>query len=69
MKEGIFMFVFNLSLNKNKISKIILVISCILVLFILIFACIKIFGNNTTFNVGRDVLELMINSNLLMLLN
>ena len=50
------MFVFNLSLNKNKISKIILVISCILVLFILVFACIKIFGTNTTFSVN-DKLE------------
>ena len=49
------MFVFNLSLNKNRISKIVLVVSCILVLCILAFACIKIFGKDTTFGVNDKV--------------
>lgn len=46
------MFVFNLSLNKNKIAKIILIISCILVLGILVFACIKIFSKGSTFSIN-----------------
>ena len=46
------MFVFNLSLNKNKIAKIILIISCILVLGILISACMKIFNKNSTFSIN-----------------
>lgn len=41
------MFVFNVTLSNKKIFKIILIISCILVLGILIFACLKIFNNNT----------------------
>ncbi len=57
------MFVFNLSVNKNKISKIILICACILVAFILIFACIKIFSKNSSFKindkiVAPDVVEL-----------
>ena len=46
------MFVFILSLNKNKIAKILLIISCILVLGILIFACMKIFNKNSTFSIN-----------------
>lgn len=49
------MFVFNLSLNKNKIAKIILIISCILVLGILVFACIKIFSKNSTFSINDRI--------------
>lgn len=49
------MFVFNLSLNGNKIFKIILVISCILVLGILVFACVKIFGKNSRFSINDKI--------------
>ena len=61
------MFVFNLNLNKNKISKIILILACVLVMCILVFACIKIFNNNSTFKindkiVAPDVIELNTNN-------
>lgn len=51
------MFVLNLSLSKNKLSKIILAVSCILVGIILIIACIKIFGGNSVFKVTDSIAE------------
>lgn len=49
------MFVFNLSLNKNKIAKIVLIVSCILVLGILVFACIKVFSKSSTFSINDEM--------------
>lgn len=51
------MFVFNVNLNKNKLFKIILIISCILVLGILVFACIKIFNKDDTFKINDNIEE------------